>query len=72
MPIQHIVSFAFNPSTPQSTQDQVKDRFFALGEQCLLPEQGFGEDAGKKYITELKSGPQYSEETHHKGFEARL
>lgn len=72
MPIQHIVTYSFNPSTPESTKEQIKNRFFALREQCLLPEQGFGENAGKKYITEFKAGPQCSEEMLHKGFEARL
>ena len=71
MPIQHIVSFAFNPSTSQSTQYEIKNRFFALGKQCQLPKE-FGEDAGKKYITQFKAGSQNSEENLHKGFEARL
>ena len=72
MPIQHIVSFAFNPSVPQSTKDEFKDRFLALREKCILPEEGFGENAGKKYISDFKAGPQSSEEDLHKGFEVRL
>lgn len=73
MPIQHIVTLSYKPNTPDTTKDEIKTKFSGLKESCLLPKGAdFGEDAGKKYIVNFKSGIQNSAEGLDKGFEVPI